>query len=110
MAKEFEDISKMGQANMDGALKMWGDWAKSWQAVTAEMTDYSKRSIEEGTRTMEKLMTARSFEQVMEIQTSYAKRAYDDYMLQMSRLGSMYADMAKEGAKPFERFQQASRR
>lgn len=109
MAKEIEDITKVGQANMDGALRMWGDWAKSWQAVTAEMTDYSKRSIEEGTRTLEKLMTARSFEQVMEIQTSYAKRAYDDYMLQFSRLGSMYADMAKDSAKPFERFQQVRR-
>jgi hypothetical protein len=109
MTKEMDDLSKMGQVGMDGTLKIWGDWAKSWQAVTAEMTDYSKRSIEDGTRTMEKLMTARSFEQVMEIQSSYAKRAYDDYMLQMSRLGSMYADMAKDSAKPFERFQPTRR-
>lgn len=103
MAKEIEDLSKIGQANMDSALKMWGDWAKSWQAVTAEMTDYSKRSIEDGTRTLEKLMSARTFEQVMEIQSSYAKRAYDDYMHQVSKLGGMYAELAKEAYRPVER-------
>lgn len=105
MAKEIENITNFGQTGMDQTLKMWGEWAKSWQAMTAEFTDYSKRSLEDGTRTMEKLMTARSAEQVMEIQTSYAKRAYDDYMAQMSRIGSMYADIAKDSAKPFERFQ-----
>lgn len=104
MAKEMEDVTKMGQAGMDNAMKMWGEWTKNWQAVTVEMTDYTKRSFEDGTKTFEKLATAKSIEQVMEIQTGYAKRAYDDYMQQMTRLGSMYADLAKGSAKPFEQF------
>lgn len=102
MAKDMEDVTKFGQANVDNALKMWGEWAKNWQAMTAEFSDYSKRSFEDGTKTFEKLATARTIEQVMEIQTGYAKRAYDDYMKQMSRIGSMYADMSKDVTKPFE--------
>ena len=104
MAKDMDDVTKMGQASMDGAMKMWGEWTKNWQAVTAEMTDYTKRSFEDGTKTLEKLATAKSIDQVMEIQTGYAKRAYDDYMQQMTRLGSMYAELAKGSAKPFEQF------
>ncbi len=102
MAKDMEDISRIGQANMDSALKMWGEWSKGWQAVTAEMSDYSKRSFEDGTKTFEKLASAKSIEQVMEIQTSFAKRSFDDYVAQMTRIGAMYADMAKTTAKPFE--------
>lgn len=109
MAKEMEDFTKFGQAGMDTALKAWGEWAKGWQAVTAEMTDYTKRSFEDGTKTFEKLATARTIEQVMEIQTSYAKRAYDDYMQQMTRIGSMYADLAKGSTKPFEQMVQVRR-
>ena len=45
MAKNFDDIQKLGQTNMDGALEVWGEWGKSWQAIAAEMTDYSKRSF-----------------------------------------------------------------
>ena len=103
MARDMYDFAKMMQPGMDGPLKMWGDWAKNWQAISTEMADYSKRSFEEGTQTLEKLMAARTIDQVMEIQSSYAKRCADDYMQQMSKVGTMYADLAKEGAKPFER-------
>jgi hypothetical protein len=41
-------------------------------------------------------MSSKSVEQAVEIQTSYAKRAYDDYMQQMTKIGGMYASMAKE--------------
>jgi hypothetical protein len=89
MIKNFEGFQKLGQQNVDTAMKMFGEWSKGWQAIAAEMTDYTKRSFEEGTATVEKLLAARSFEQAVEIQTGYAKRAYDDYMHQVSKLGGL---------------------
>jgi hypothetical protein len=107
MMKNLEDVQKLSQSNLDATMKIWGDWTKNWQAIAAEMTDYSKRSFEDGTQTFEKLLGAKTVEQAMEIQTSYAKRAYDDYMRGLNKIGSMYADLAKEAYKPVERaFQQ----
>jgi hypothetical protein len=103
MAKDTDEITRLAQPNLESGLKLWGDWAKGWQAMTAEMSDYTKRSIEDGTQTLEKLIAARTFEQVVEIQSSYARRACEDYIQQMSRMGAMYAEMAKDSAKPFER-------
>ena len=103
MIKNFEDFQKLGQQNVDTAMKMFGEWNKGWQAIAAEMTDYTKRSFEEGTATVEKLMSAKSFEQAVEIQTGYARRAYDDYMHQVSKLGGLYAELAKEAYKPVEK-------
>jgi hypothetical protein len=37
----------------------------------------------------------------MEIQTNYAKSAYEDYMRQMSKIGAMYQNLAKDAFKPF---------
>jgi hypothetical protein len=45
-------------------------------------------------------VTAKSVEQAMEIQTTYAKRAYEDYMQQMSKIGAMYQNFAKDAFKP----------
>ena len=109
MAKNFDDIQKLGQTNMDGALEVWGEWGKSWQAIAAEMSDYSKRSFEDSTQTFQKLVTARSVEQAIEIQSSYAKRSVDEYMRQMTRIGTMYTDLAKESGKPVERLMQSHR-
>jgi len=103
MIKNFEDFQKLGQQNVDTAMKLMGEWSKGWQSIAAEMTDYTKRSFEEGTATVEKLLAAKSFEQAVEIQTGYAKRAYDDYMHQVSKLGGLYADLAKEAYKPVEK-------
>jgi len=97
------DVQKLGQENMDRAMRLLGDWNKGWQTIAVELSDYSKRSLEQGTKTFEKLLAARSVEQAIEIQTSYARRAYDEYMQQMTRLGGMYANIAREAYKPLER-------
>jgi hypothetical protein len=109
MIKNFDDFQKLGQQNVDTAMKMLGEWSKGWQAIAAEMTDYTKRSFEEGTATVEKLLSAKSVEQAVEIQTGYAKRAYDDYMHQVSKLGGLYAELAKEAYKPVEKALQNGR-
>src|SRR5262245_50705716 len=109
MIKNFEDFQKLGQQNVDTAMKAFGEWSKSWQAIAAEITDYTKRSFEEGTATVERLLAAKSFEQAVEIQTGYAKRAYDDYMHQLSKIGGLYAELAKEAYKPVEKVLQADR-
>lgn len=109
MIKNFDDIQKLSQSNIDASMKMMGDWSKGWQAIAAEMSDYTKRSFEEGTAAFEKLMTAKSMEQAIEIQTTYAKRAYEEWMQQMNKLGGMYTNFAKEAYKPAEKFMQAAR-
>ncbi|MGE3064939.1 MAG: phasin family protein [Hyphomicrobiaceae bacterium] len=109
MIKNFEDIQKLSQTNLDTAMKVFGGWNKNWQQIASEVSDYTKRSFEDGTQTLEKLMSAKSIEQAVEIQTSYAKRAYDDYMHQMSKIGGLYAEIAKDAYKPVERAMQNAR-
>jgi hypothetical protein len=111
MIKNFnmEDMQKLSQTNMDTAMKAFGEWNKGWQAIAAEITDYTKKSFEEGTATFEKLASAKSVEQAIEIQTGFAKRAYDGYMHQMSKIGGMYAELAKEAYKPVEKALQNGR-
>jgi len=109
MIRNFEEMQKFSQTNMDSAMRVFGEWNKGWQAIAAEMGDYTKRAFEDGTNTFEKLMASKSLEQAFEIQTSFAKRAYDDYMQQMNKIGSMYASLAKEAYKPVERMMQNGR-
>jgi hypothetical protein len=101
--KSFEDVQKLNQANLDNAMKIWGEFGKGWQSIAAEVSDYTKRSFEDGTQTFEKLLSAKTMDQALEIQQSYAKRAYDEYMQQLSKMGALYGDLAKEAYKPFEK-------
>ncbi|MGE0612832.1 MAG: phasin family protein [Hyphomicrobiales bacterium] len=100
--KGFEDFQKLGKDNFESAVKTFGEVNKGFQAIATEFTDFSKKAFEDGTATFEKLVGAKTLEQAIEIQTSYAKKAYEDYMAQASKIGEMYADLAKEAYKPVE--------
>jgi hypothetical protein len=104
MLKNFDDVQKYGKDNMDATMKAWGQVSKSVQAIAAEAADYSKKSFEEGSAAMEKLFGAKSLDKAMEIQTAYAKSAYEGFVAQATKIGELYADLAKETYKPFENF------
>ena len=109
MLNGFQDFQKVSKVEMTDYLQTMGEWNKSWQAIASEMTDYSKRSFEDGAATFQKLATAKSVPEAIEIQTTYAKSAYEDYMRQMSEISAMYQSFAKDAFKPFERVVQGSR-
>ena len=102
MLKNFDDMQKYGKDNMDVAMKQLGTVTKGFQAIATEMADYSRRSFEQTTAATEKLLGARSFEKAIEVQTEYAKTAYDGFVAQATKLGELYSELAKESYKPFE--------
>jgi hypothetical protein len=66
------------------------------------VTDYSKKAFEDSTRAFEQLMGAKSFEQALQIQSQYAKQAFDGYVAQASKIGQMYVDLARTTYRPVE--------
>ena len=100
MLKNFEDVQKYGKDNMDATMKAWGHMSKSVQAIAAEAADYSKKSFEEGSATMEKLLGAKSIEKAMEIQTAYAKSAYEGFVAQATKVSELYTRVASDALKP----------
>jgi hypothetical protein len=76
-------------------------WAKNTQAITAEMADYSKKSFENSAAAFEKLIGAKSLERVMEVQTAYLRSSYEELAAVTTKIGELYADLAREAYKSF---------
>jgi hypothetical protein len=102
MVKTFEDLQTIGKDNVDVALKSFGTLSKSGQAIAVELADYSKKSFEQSTATIEKLFGVKSFDKAFEVQSEYAKSAYEGFVAEATKIGELYADFAKEVYKPFE--------
>ena len=100
--EEFQKVGKVGKDGFDAAVRSFGEVNKGFQAIAAEVTDYSKKAFEDSTRAFEQLIGAKSIEQAIEIQSQYAKKAYDTYVAEMSKLGEMYVGLAKDAYKPVE--------
>jgi phasin family protein len=102
MVKNFEDFQTVGKENMDAALKSFSALSKSGQAIAVEIADYSKKTFEDSTAALEKLFGVKSVDKAIEVQTEYAKTAYESFVAEATKLGELYADLAKESYKPFE--------
>src|SRR6188472_3297108 len=104
MLKNFEDFQKLGKDNVDTCMKQFGTVSKGWQAIATEFADYSKKTFEDGSAALEKLLGAKSLERAVEVQSDYAKTAYEGFVAEATKLGELYTDLAKETYKPFEGF------
>jgi hypothetical protein len=74
-----------------------------FQAIATAYSDYSRKSFEETKAFVEKLSGVRSLEKAIEVQTEYAKQAYETFVTESQKIGELYSDLAKQSFKPFDR-------
>ena len=103
-----EQAQKMGcvqQAAVGGfetAGRSLREVNRGFQAIAAEMTAYSKKAFDEAIRTWEQLIGVRSLEQAVQIQSDYAKRAYENHMAELSKLAEISVGMVQAASQPVE--------
>ncbi len=102
MINQFDQFQKLGKDNADAALKTFGAVSKAAQAIAVESADYAKKSFEQGTAVIEKLIGAKTLDKAFEIQADYVKSAYEDLVAQSTKLGELYTNLAKDAFKPYE--------
>ena len=90
-----ENFQMAGKDGFEATVRSFAEVNKGFQAMTAEVTNYSKKAFEDGTRAFEQLMGAKTVEQAIEIQSQYAREAYDTYTAEMSKLGEMYLNLTR---------------
>lgn len=102
MTKTFEDAGRVGGELLDTALDSLSAVSTDARAIGREASDYAKRFVESGGVTLGKLMSATSIEEAAGIQTTYLKQTYEGFIAETTKLGGLYADMAKDAYRPFE--------
>src|SRR5262245_40909199 len=62
-------------------------FSRAFQALAARSTENTKKAFEDSVSTFEQIMNAKSAEQVVEIQSQYLRRAYDNFVAEVSKFG-----------------------
>jgi hypothetical protein len=99
---QFDNVQKLSKDNVEAAMKSFGAISKGVQTVAIELADYAKRSFEQSTATVEKLVGVRTLDKALEIQTEFARTSYEGLVAQASKLGELYTNTAKEAYAPIE--------
>lgn len=84
MTDEADRMGQQAQERMqngfEAASRSFMEANKGFQALAAEMMNYSKSAFDDAIRTLEQLIGVRSLEQAVQIKSDYAKRVHENHM------------------------------
>jgi len=93
-----------GKEQIDSAIASSDTFPGGFQAIATAYGDYTKKSFEDTKSFVEKLSGAKSFDKVIEIQTEFAKTAYETFVTESQTITALYGDLAQPSYKPFGGF------
>jgi hypothetical protein len=93
-----------GREQVDAAVASTNSFAGSFQAIATAYGDYTKKSFEDTRLYVEKLSGVKSVDKAIEIQTEFAKSAFESFVAESQKIGALYRDLAAQSYKPFGGF------
>src|SRR5882724_4916134 len=87
---------------VDAALAAANCLSVDFQTLATAYGNYTKKSFEETKAFVEKLSGVRSLEKAVEIQTEFARQAYETFVTESQKIRELYSGLAKQSLKPFE--------
>jgi phasin family protein len=87
-----------------GAAAPADNFPISIQTIANAYGDYTKKSLQETRSFVEKLMGVRSLDKAIEIQTEFARQAYETFVAESQKICELYSELAKQIFKPLEGF------
>jgi hypothetical protein len=92
-------MHKLGQDNFVLGLKILEGTSGVAQAITREIAEYGRRTLQQSAVTCEKLVDSKTLDETIDVQTDHAKASLDDFVAQSKAMGELYQAIAKEAAK-----------
>ena len=99
---QFENIQKTSKDQLEQAAAAAASVTRGFQAIATEATEYSKRSLETTSSYFEKLMSVKSLETAIQVQSEFAKSQLEGFVAQATKMSELYKDLAKQAMKPVE--------
>ena len=99
---KVEDIQQYGKEHFETVVAPATTLQNGFQAIASAYGDYTKKSFEDTKSFVEKLSGVKSLDKALEVQTEYAKSAYETLVAESQKIAGLYTDLAKQTFKPYE--------
>lgn len=99
LVEEIDTLQKFSDQQFEAATSTANSFAESFQLLTAEATDYSKKTFDNGSVFLKTLLGATSLGTIIDIQTSYTETAYATYLAHLVKMGDLYRNLLEAAAQ-----------
>jgi phasin family protein len=102
VAKSYDHFMGYGKETVEAYTKAANVAAKGAETLHNEIFSYSKQSMEDALAATKALMATKSVHEAFELQTDFAKTAFDGYVSQMTKLGEIFVATTKSSFAPIQ--------
>ena len=110
--KGYDEFAAFGKQAFDAWVAAGNSTAKGYEAINAEMMSFGKNRVEDTIAVTKALFGAKSVDEAVQVQSDFAKKAFDAYVAETSRLGELvnkttqdaFAPVTARYAAAFEKF------
>jgi phasin family protein len=99
---KVEDIQQYGKEQFETVVASATSLQNGVQAIASAYGDYTKKSFEDTKSFVEKLSGVKSLDKAFEVQSEFAKSAYETFVAESQKIAGLYGDLAKQTFKPLE--------
>jgi hypothetical protein len=97
-----DKAKEAGKGSVDTAMAGFTTATKNMQVIAGEIAKMSMDSYENSAQLIEKLRSAKSWEDIVAIQTGYMKTAYENFSSRTQKLGEIMGTMPQEMARTYQ--------
>ncbi|QDH73055.1 phasin family protein [Brevundimonas sp. M20] len=94
------ELNAEGKKNVEALVASATAAQKGAETLSAASLAYGKKSWEDGVAAAQSLASARSVQELIELQTSWAKSAAETYLSEVSKMTDVFTASVKDSFKP----------
>jgi phasin family protein len=96
----YEQFAAFNKATVEALIQAANVTAKGFEAINSEALAFSRQTIEEGVAVAKAAIGSKSIQELIELQSDFTKSTFDSCVGQMTKMGDMVVNIAKEAAEP----------
>ncbi|MHB8530977.1 MAG: phasin family protein [Caulobacteraceae bacterium] len=96
----MRDLSSLSTKNFEAVVASMTAAAKGAESIGARAVAYSKKTVEDQVAAAKTLSSAKSVQEVIELQTAFARSAFEGYIAEVTKMGEAFTASVKESVKP----------
>ena len=94
------EMNTLGKKNIEAAVESVTAATRGAEALSAQALAFSKKSWEDGVSAAQALASAKSVQEVIELQTAFAKSAMEAYLSEVTKMTDTMSASVKDSFKP----------
>jgi len=98
----YDNVAGYGKETAEAYMKSAAIAGKGIESINSELYSYSKGAIEDSIAASKALLSSKSIHEAFELQTDFAKTAFEAYVGELTKFGQMFTTAAKDSFAPLQ--------